>query len=363
MAENDQEKTEYQSQKKLEQRRVKGEMSRSQELITFVVFALFLLFFGATRLDLLDGMGSIMGDLLRFDQHLGIGRDTIGEFMLGPILEVSALLAPMFALILLFSPLINMVQTGFNIASEKLQPDWNRLDPIRGVKRIFSKRQFIEGLKSAAKIALFTYLGWTAIYKALPTIVLMGGLGMREQMGIMIDVSLSIGIRISALMAILAIGDLGYQWWEFRQALRSTHQEMKDELKEREDDPLIKQRQRQIQAERARRQMMAEVPKASVVVTNPTHYAVALAYRRDKAPAPYVCAKGMEEMARRSREIVREHGVPVIENKPLAQALYRQVKVGHVIPGESFKAVAELLAFVFLLKKGKPRVRGIGARV
>jgi flagellar biosynthetic protein FlhB len=197
---------------------------------------------------------------------------------------------------------------------------------------------------------LFAWLAWTAIRHWLPSIKMLGAHDVRAQIAVLLDVSLDIGIRVAILMAVLAVADYAYQWWEFHKKLRMTPHEMKEETKEREGNPLIRQRQRSLQMQRARARMMANVPKASVVVTNPTHFAVALRYDRTKAPAPYVVAKGADLIAERIREIAREHGVPIVENKPLARALWRQVKVGRVIPNEFFKAVAEVLAFVHWLK-------------
>ncbi|HOR27736.1 MAG TPA: flagellar biosynthesis protein FlhB [Candidatus Sumerlaeota bacterium] len=354
MADHDQEKTEYRSQKKLEESREKGEIPRSTELGTFLVFALFLTFFGIARLAWFEGIGRIMEDLLRFDRHLGaINRDTVGEFLLVPFIKAGAVVAPLFCTILVLSPLVNFCQTGFNIARNKLQPDWGRLNPVNGFKRIFSARQYIEGLKACVKIGLFSLLAWSALLKSVPKLKLLAGQDLTNQLQTMLDISLMIGVRVAILMGVLAVFDYGYQWWEFNKKLLLTHQELKDEMKEREGNPMIKQRQRQIAMQRARRRMMAEVPKAAVIITNPTHYAVALAYDREKHAAPYVAAKGTELMAHRIREIARRHNIPIIENRPLARALYRKVKLGQTIPSEFYKAVAEILAFVFLLKRNR----------
>ena len=357
MAENDSEKTEHESQKKLEESRNKGELPRSQELGTFVVFTIFLIYFGMTRLKWLDGFGAIMTEMLTFDRHLDLTVDTVGEFLFMPIFRSAKLVAPLFLLIMITSPLVSLVQTRFNIAQEKLTPDWKRLDPIAGMRRIFSMRQVVEGTKSTIKIGLFAWLAWTALRDRLPHIGRMGGLDLREQLLVMLDVALAIGTRIAILMAVLAVFDYGYQWWQFHKKLRMTPQELKDEMKEREGNPLIKQRQRSIAMQQARKRMMAEAAKADVIVTNPTHYAVALRYDKEKAPAPYVCAKGKQFLALRIRRLARERGIPIIENRPLARALYAQCRVGQVIPSQFYRAVAEILAFVFLLKRDKVRAR------
>ena len=360
MADNDSEKTEYISQKKLEESRKKGELPKSQELGTFVVFAIFLLYFGFTRTMWFEQIGNVMADLLSFDRHMKIDIDTVGMFLQAPTARTILVLSPLFVLILIISPIVSMSQTGFNFAQEKMTPDWNRLNPVSGLQRMFSLRQWIEGAKSSVKISLFVWLAWGALAKALPDIEKAGALEMREKINQMLSVSISIGTRIAVMMAVLAVFDFGYQWWEFHKKLKMTHQEMKDEAKERDGNPLIKQRQRSLQMQRARERMMAEVSRADVVVTNPTHFAVAIRYDREKAPAPYVCAKGTQHMAFRIRDHARANGVPVIENRPLARGLYKSVKLGRIIPAEFYKAVAELLAFVYMLKRHSMTRRSSG---
>lgn len=355
MADNDQDKTEYQSQKKLEQSREKGELPRSQELGTFVVFALILIYFSMVKLAWIDGLGAIMRDLLAFHTHMNITSENVAEFMIGPVTRGFMVVAPMFIMVLVVSPLTSMCMTGFNLAHDKLSPDLSKLNPINGLKRFMSLNQWLEGGKSAIKIGVFCWLAWLTIEKALPTLKLLPGRDLRDQLEVMFGLAIAIGMRVAILMAVLSIADFGWQWWQFYKKTLMTHQEMKDESKERDGNPLIKQRQRSLAMQRLRQNMMKEVPKASVVVTNPTHFAVALVYDRMKAPAPYVCAKGADHMAKRIRELAKQHGVPVIENRLLARALYRSVKVGKVIPADFYKAVAEVLAFVHMLKQKRQR--------
>lgn len=359
MADNDQDKTEYQSQKKLEQSREKGELPRSQELGTFVVFALFITYFASTGTFWIESLGGMMRGLLQFDRFMGINRENLVDFLAIPVVQTAWMMAPLLGIILVVSPLVSMCQTGFNIAHDKLAPNWGRLDPIAGFGRIFSLNQVVEGLKSTLKVALFGWLAWSAVSSRLGRIMSIGTLDLREQINLMMDVSLAIGIKIAVVMAALAIADLGWQWWQFIKRMRMTHQEMKDETKEREGNPLIRQRQRSLAMQRARQRMMAEVPKASVVVANPTHFAVALRYDPTKAPAPIVVAKGADEVALRIKKLAIESGVPVIENRPLARALHRKVKIGRMIPNEFFRAAAEVLAFVFMLKRKGRRPSGV----
>ncbi|MCE5229100.1 flagellar biosynthesis protein FlhB [bacterium] len=358
MADNE-DKTEYQSQKKLEQSREKGELPRSQELGTFVVFTVFLIYFSSTGTLWFESIGALISEMLRFDQYLGLNRENLVDFLTLPVIHIAKLVAPLLLVILVVSPLVSLCQTGFNIARDKLAPDWSRLDPVAGFQRIFSLRQVIEGLKSTIKVGLFGWLAWTAVASRLDRIIAIGTLDLRDQINLLMDVSLAIGIRIAILMAVLAVADLGYQWWEFIKRMRMSHQEMKEEAKERDGNPLIKQRQRSLAMQAARQRMMAEVPKASVVVMNPTHFAVALRYDSAKAPAPIVVAKGQDEIALRIKKLALDSGVPVVENKPLARALHRKSKVGKMIPNEFFRAVAEVLAFVYMLKRKGKKSNGV----
>lgn len=355
MPDDGQEKTEFVSQKRIEESREKGELPRSQEFTTFVVITLFLIYFSMARLSWFHDFGELMTDMLTFDRHLDINRNNVQEFMLWPAVKTFMIMAPLFGVVLFVSPLVNMAQTQFNLASKKLTPDINRLNPANGFKRIFSLRQVVEGVKSSLKIGLFVWLSWTAVRKHIPVLMTLAGHDILSQLNAMIDVALSIGIRIAILMSILAMLDYAYQWWEFNKKMRMTMQELKDEMKEREGNPLIKQRQRSIQMRRARERMMNKVPKATVVVANPTHFAVAILYRRGVTGAPIVVAKGKDLVAQRIKQIARENEVPIIEDKPLARGLYRVCKVGKTIPSEFFKAVAETLAFVYYLRRKKGR--------
>jgi flagellar biosynthetic protein FlhB len=256
VAEHDQEKTEHESQKKLEESRKKGELPHSRELATFVTLSLFLIYFSISRMNIFEEFGEITSDLLVFDRHLGLTPDNLGEFFLLPVMKTIGVMAPLFALVLFISPLISMGQTGFNIATEKLTPNVERLNPKQGLKRIISRRQVVEGLKSALKIGLFAYLSWTVVMDYLPSIQLIGSRALYGQVELMMQVAISIGLRIVILLAILALLDYAYQWWEFKKKIKLTHQELKDEMKEREGNPLIKQRQRSLQMQRARDSMM-----------------------------------------------------------------------------------------------------------
>lgn len=353
MAEQGQDKTEQKSQKKLQDARDKGELPHSQEVATFIVFTVIIIYFSMIGTGWFDGLGRIMADLLQFDKYLGVNRASLGDFLMGPVLKSAFLIAPFFMIVLIVAVIVNMGQTGFNFAKDRLTIDWGRLNPIKGFQKFFKMRAWIEGAKSLLKIGLFTYLAFLTLRDSLASVVELPAHDLRYQLGYLVSLSLRVGTRIAVLMAVLSLGDYFYQWWQFQETLKMTPQEVKEEAKEHEGDPLVRQRMRSIRMQMARKRMMSSVAKADVVVTNPTHYAVAIAYDKTKMSAPYVCGKGTRYLALRIREIAAQHKIPIIENPPVARALYKRVKVGQMIPSEFYKVIAELLAFVYLLKKRK----------
>jgi flagellar biosynthetic protein FlhB len=351
VAENQDDKTEHKSRKKWEQARDRGELPRSQEFATFIVFVVIILYFHVARLGGLEALGDVMAELLDFDEHLDLDAESLGVFLLRPLLGAALALAPFFLLVLVVSTFANMGQTGFHLAKEKVGVDWSRLDPITGVRKIVSLRAWVEGLKASLKVALILWIAYDAMRDRLPEMVEMSGRPLRDQMEFMLSLSLSLAARIAILMAAFAVADYGFQWWKFQDSLRMTRREVKEEAREHEGDPLMRRRLRSLRLQMARERMMSKVPKAKVVLTNPTHYAVAVSYDRETMAAPIVCAKGKELLARRIREFAAECGVPIVENPPMARALFKKVKVGRAIPSEFHRAVAELLAFIYMLDR------------
>lgn len=351
MAEDSSEKTEQKSKKKWEQARDRGELPRSQDVATLIIFCTIIIYFSMVRIGWFEQFGAVMIDFLNFDRHLDLNLQSLKEFLLRPFLKTVLILAPFFGIVLVVSVVANMGQTGFSLATDKIKIDPNRLDPTKGIKKIFSLKSSMEGVKSVFKIVLFVAVAFYTLRGAIPDLIELPAHGLRHQLGYMVTLVLSLATRIAMLMIVLSGGDYAFQWWQFQEQLKMTHREAKDEQKEHEGDPLIRQRMRSLRMEMARKRMMQEVQNAQVVVTNPTHYAVALRYDQEKMAAPYVCAKGSQYLALRIREIAIEHGIPIIEHPPIARALFRNVKVGGAVPSDFYRVIAELLAYVFFLKK------------
>lgn len=349
--ESDLEKTEPATPKRIEKAREDGQVARSQELTTFAVLmaaAVGLWFLGAGLLDQLSNImvaGMQMEREMAYDTGLMLIRlnqlAVEGLWALGPLLLLLLIVA-------FFAP---MLLSGWLFSSKALLPDFKRLNPVQGFTRVFSVRGLIELVKAIAKALIIGGVGMLVMWYnkdimlALVTLPVDLGISRMSQL-------LGFGFLfiVGAMMLIVAI-DVPFQIWEHAKKLRMTKEEVRKETKETEGDPQIKARIRGLQREAARRRMMAEVPKADVVVTNPTHYAVALRYQGESMRAPKVVAKGVHLLAARIRELAEENRVPILETPPLARALYHHAELDTEIPETLYTAVAEVLAYVFQLRR------------
>jgi flagellar biosynthetic protein FlhB len=248
------------------------------------------------------------------------------------------------------SLLLSQAQTGFLVAFKPLSPNWERLDPVQGFQRLWSTDSAMRGLLAVVKLLTLGSVA-TALFFAWQGAIQSGTRGPLDQ-------SIQVGWKMTAQMMLCLAGaafvwgvaDYGFRWWRNEQKLRMTKEELKDEHKEEQGDPQLKARIRRMQREASQRKTLKEIPKATVIIANPTHFAVALKYEAGRMKAPKVVAKGKGAFARQIKKIAQEHGVPVLERKPLARALYALAKVGHEIPMEFYRAVAEILAYVYRIK-------------
>ncbi|MBR1671340.1 MAG: flagellar biosynthesis protein FlhB [Fretibacterium sp.] len=257
---------------------------------------------------------------------------------------------PLGLLISLFATATIIFQVGLKATSEPFKPKFDRLNPISGMKKIISLRSIVELLKGLLKASLFAVLIYTAVRDYLPVSSKTMQMPLEIGSAAFWDMLWALAMRLALLLLVLAFADYAYQKWDFEKSIRMSKQEIKEEYKQMEGDPQIKSKIRQKQREMAKQRMMADVPKADVVITNPTRLAIALSYDRQLMGAPQVIAKGSDFLAQRIREIARANGVPIIENKPLAWALYENVEVGEEIPEDLYRGVAEILAMVYRLK-------------
>jgi flagellar biosynthetic protein FlhB len=264
-------------------------------------------------------------------------------------------LAPLLVGMILIVVIADVLQVGLVFNGKRLQPNLAALNPTKGFSRIFGKRQGpAQGAIVLIKLVVVALVAYSAIHGKLPQILLAQQLDYLPIFGLGAEVVFAIGVRIGIVLLVLAIADYAFQKWKMEQELKMTKQEVKDEMRRMDGDPKVKARRKQLAQQMMREQLRRDVPTADVIVTNPTHFAIALKYDADSMHAPRVIAKGQDFMALRIRELAIEHGVPILERPPLARALYKLVNVGQEIPEQYYAAVAEILAYVFELS-GKAR--------
>jgi flagellar biosynthetic protein FlhB len=260
-------------------------------------------------------------------------------------------MAPLLVAMPIIGVLSNVGQSGLVLSGKGMMPDISRINPLSGFKRLFSLHTAVELVKTLIKVGIVGWLVYRAYVDSFPTFMSMAGADLAGALGLFISTAFSTCITVGAAFLVLAFLDYGYQRWEFMRDARMTKQELKEEYKQSEGSPEIKAAIRRRQRRMATSRMMKNVPTADVVVTNPTHFAVALRYRGDEMGAPKVVAKGQDLIAQRIKQIARENNVPVVENKPLARALYATVEVDQEIPYDLFQGVAQILAYIYSLKR------------
>ena len=347
-----QERTEQASPKKREDARKKGQVARSMELNSVAV-----LFFGLMSLMFFSGWllqqmaGGFYSNIARIP-NLNLTPSTVYDLFKENGFRYLQTVFPIMIIIALVGILINFAQVGALFTLEPLTPKADKLDITKGAKRIFSKKTAVSLLRDIFKIIIIGYIAFITIRAEVPQFYLLADQSVGQILKFAAGMALKVGLRISLALLFLAILDFAFQKFEFEKDLCMTRQELKEEYREFEGDPQIKARIRRIQREMAKKRMLKDVEKADVVVTNPTHIAVALKYNLAEDSAPIVVAKGERLIAEKIKEVARKFNVPVIENKPLARALFEFAEIGAAIPAKLYRAVAEVLAFVYK-QKGK----------
>ncbi|OJZ17424.1 MAG: flagellar biosynthesis protein FlhB [Thiobacillus sp. 65-29] len=349
--ESDQEKTESPSPQRLEKAREDGQVPQSRELSTFV-----LLMAGGAALWVMAGhlgqtMSGIMRGGLQFEPAIARDPAHVMAQLSRQFFEAALALSPFFLLLLIAIFAAPLLLRGWLFSPKALAPKFSRLDPLAGMKRILSHQGLVELLKAIAKAGLLGAVAVWIIRSNFDAILGLGSEAPASAIRHMGDLIGKVFLLISGAMIFIVLLDVPYQLWSHYNKLKMSKEELRKEAKESEGDPYIKARIRAQQREMARRRMMAEIPTADVVVTNPTHYAVALRYEEGKAGAPRVVAKGADAVAQRIRELAAEHHVPLLEAPPLARALFRHTEIGDEIPATLYAAVAEVLAYVFQLRR------------
>jgi flagellar biosynthetic protein FlhB len=346
------EKTEAATPKRRRESREKGQVAKSRELTTAVLLLLTFLSLRIFAPSIITNLTELIMMFLSFPTNLEnlVSIEGITDIYIKCLWVFFKIMAPILLITAFVAIALNYLQVGFLFTLKPLVPKFNKLNPIEGFKNIVSKKAFVELIKSILKIGVIGYVIYSYLknnFEVIPELLAMDMLDNAVFIG---NTIINTGIRVAVVLIVISVFDLGFQIWEFEKNLRMSKQEIKEEYKQTEGNPQIKGKIREKQRQMSLRRMMTEVPKADVIITNPTHFAIAIKYDSTKAEAPIVLAKGKDIIAQKIKEIAKDNNIATVENKPLAQALYKSVEIGDMVPAELYKAVAEVLAFVYSLK-------------
>ena len=350
------EKTEEPTAKKKEDTRKDGKVAKSKELSSGVeLIALFLILkfwvgnMGTQFMSLFDRIYEKFPEYTTYWEGSIVRRDYHILFK-AIYLDVLKILLPFFAIGIAISIIVNMMQFKFKVSTKPLKPKFNKLNPVSGMKRLFSAEKLMELLKSVLKVILISDLVYSTIKDDWVYLFKLYEMPLNQAIELIGSIVINLGLKISLFFLVIAFADLAYQKYKFNKDIKMTKQEVKDEYKNAEGDPQIKGKIRQKMREVSQRRMMQDLKQADVVITNPTHFAVAIKYAPEEHAAPIVVAKGADYLAQKIKAAARENNIEIVENKPLARMLFANVEVGQEVPPELYQAVAEVLAFVYKMQ-------------
>ncbi len=346
-------KTEEPTAKKLQDARKEGQVAKSQEIISgAMLFALFIVIklFGGY---MANGFLKVFYRNYGYISTYAVEKPELGNLtsMFGrAMLDILLMTLPVFAFALVVAVTLNIFQVKWRPTSKPLQPKFNRLNPVSGFKKIISMEKLFELVKSIAKIAVIFLVAYSTLMDEIDKLKILYDLDLISAVLYIFDFVINMGIKISAVYLLIGLADFIYQKLKFKKDMRMSKQEVKDEYKQQEGDPQVKGKIKSKMRESSMRRMMQKMPDADVVITNPTHFACAIQYDKEKAAAPVLIAKGADHLAQKLKDIAKEHNVPIVENKPLARMLYYNVDIDAEIPQELYQMTAEVLAYVYQLK-------------
>lgn len=352
-AEGAADKTEEATAKKLQDARIEGQVARSQELISGAM--LFSLFLAIKLFDsyMANGFMKVFYRNYGYISTYSVQMPEIANFSAmfrRAMLDVCLMVLPIFAFALLVAFVLNVFQVKWKVTGKPLQPKFNRLNPVSGFKKIISPEKFFELVKSIAKILVIFWVAYSTVMDEIDSLKIIYDLELIPAVIYISEFVINMGIKISAVYLLIGLADYIYQKLKFKKDMRMTKQEVKDEFKQQEGDPQVKGKIKSKMRESSMRRMMQKMPEADVVITNPTHFACAISYDKEKASAPVLVAKGADHLAQKLKDIAKEYDVPIVENKPLARMLYYNVDLDQEIPQELYQMTAEVLAYVYQLK-------------
>lgn len=346
-------KTEEPTAKKLNDARSEGQVARSKELTTaaelailFVILKFFTGFFGQEFVNSFQKFYQIIDTVSEEPFTLPMVQNILFE----AIISIVIISLPVLLSGFIISFIIVLFQVKWKISAKTMKPKFSKINPISGFKRIFSKDKIVELIIDIIKIAIIVYISYTTLSKEWATLFLFYDMKLEQAIILIGNLVIDLGLKISVIFLIIGFGDLIYQKIKFKKDMRMSKQEVKDEFKNSEGDPQIKGKIRSKMREISAQRMMQSIPKADVVITNPTHYAAAIMYDKNSSAAPVLVAKGADFLAQKIKDIAKENKIEIVENKPLARMLYYNVEVGAEIPSELYQMTAEVLAYVYGLK-------------
>lgn len=349
------EKTEPATAKKLDEARKEGQVAKSKELVNAVsLLVLFLIIkyyapaLGRSLMACFEDTYELF-TLIIGDRRIAPSNNLLGMALKESLLDILWILLPILLITFVVAFLSNAVQIKWKVTTKPLEPKLSKISPLSGFKRIFSTKQLVELIKSIAMIAVIAYVVYDTVKDEYEQLFTLYDITLNQAIHLTGELIVDLGIKISMIFLVIGVADLIYQKFKFKEDMKMTKQETKDEYKQTEGDPQIKGQIRRRMQEASRRRMMQALPQADVVITNPTHFAVALKYDNTVSKAPIVIAKGADYLAFQIKDKAKEYKIDIVENKPLARLLYNNVDVGAEIPPELYQAVAEVLAFVYSL--------------
>lgn len=343
-------KTESPTEKRRSESREKGNVAKSTEInsvLVLIVGMLLLKLFGPWMIKEINWH---MYELFTSISNTAMDEQRVMEIIFKALRTTFWVLMPICIGIMFIGVVANVIQIGFLFTAQPIMPNLNKIDPIAGFKRLFSMRSVVETAKNMLKLAVIGVVAYMTLIAAFPKMMMLADASVATILAFICETAYDIVMRVALVLVILAILDYAYNRYDHEKKLKMTKQEIKDEHKQMEGDPKVKSRIKSMQREIARRRMMQEVPKATVVVTNPTYIAIAMRYEAREGDSPVVVAKGKRLIAARIKQLAIENGIPIVEDKPLARAMYDKVVVGFPIPADFFAAIAEIMAYVYRLK-------------
>lgn len=354
---DDSQKTEEPTGKRLSDAREKGQVPRSQEVSHWFMILALALVVGIFAPSLTADLGGVLRPFLERPHLMALEDGGLRDVLAGSAIAILKVSLVPLAIILAAGLAAGTIQNGIIVTTEQIRPKLSNIGLKRGFKKMFSTRALADFAKGLLKLAIVGTVVALILWPDRDAVLVIPTMGVTDLLALVQEEATKVIVGVLSVMTLITAMDVFYQRFLHHKELRMTKQQVKDEHKQSEGDPLIKSRLRQIRVERARKRMMAAVPEADVVITNPTHYAVALKYDQKTMEAPRVVAKGVDNVALRIRAVAEEHGVAVVENPPVARALHASVDLDQEIPPEHYKAVAEIIGYVMRLKQGLPARR------